>query len=55
MNKQKQMFKRFNQSKHFDFEQMKKNFNINFIEARSFFLNVDFFYFFIECIESKRL
>ena len=27
------MFERFNQRKRLDFEQMKKNFNINFIEA----------------------
>ena len=33
MSKQKQMFERFNQRKRFDFEQMKKNFNINSIEV----------------------
>ena len=33
VSKQKQMFKRFNQRKRFNFKQMKKNFNINSIEG----------------------
>ena len=33
MSKQEQMFKRFNQRKRFDFEMMKKTFNLNSIET----------------------
>ena len=33
MNRQKQFFERFNQRKRFDFEMMKKTFNLDFIEA----------------------
>ena len=33
MNRQKQLFERFNQRKRFDFEMMKKTFNLNSIEA----------------------
>ena len=35
------MFERFNQRKRYDFEQMKKNFNIDSIEAFSFFKHRD--------------
>ena len=33
INRQKQLFERFSQRKRFDFEMIKKTFNLNFIEA----------------------